>query len=97
MAVLESAAFNEALALADSQGMPADMVEFRVMFLYEDESGSVHPFAASVDFDGRITAMRAEQGISEEVFMDIVAGTKETHGHLSGRFAWPQEFLQLEG
>ena len=74
VAVLESASFEDALALAGSEIICAEFGEFRVMFLYEDQSGEVHSFAAKVDVEGQIVSMRSETGIAEQNLLGLVTG-----------------------
>ena len=72
VAVLDRVAFDEALALAGSQGVPAEAGEFRVIFLYEDAAGEIHPFAATVDSEGQVTTMYGEDGVSVKTLLEVI-------------------------
>ena len=85
VAVLESADFNEALALAGSTGITTNGSEFRVMFLYEDIDLSELELPV-VSSGGHIIVFGAT---STEVF----AAGREIDGQRKGAGGWVQRLL----
>ena len=96
VAVLDSIAFEEALALSGSQGVPSNDGEFRVMFLYEDELGEVHPFAVIVDSEGQITTMHGEEGIAEQTLLEVIAGGSNPLARLGNVSMVQREIFNLD-
>ena len=94
--VLDSTAYDEVLALSGAQSVAPASGEFRVMFLFEAESGEMHPFSAKANAEGKIVEIQEESAISDDLLRKMVSRASTSATRFGARSLQQRDLFSLD-